>query len=145
MENKNNVSIEKPWAVYGGLTGCCMIGYVVKTSQNKLFLQTCENQQYLLEEREFREVTTFKTSQELIDYFFNNQLLSDNNYSKRDLTILIHSHFPTAMKQESLQSLHDTLAAYQKNLLAQTSPKCTPPIPQRRIDSMEPGYSEAND
>jgi hypothetical protein len=49
------------------------------------------------------------------------------------------------MRQEYLQSIHDILYT----TFAQSSPKCTPTehyvTPFRRIDAMEPRYSEPDD
>jgi hypothetical protein len=128
----NEEKIEKLWAVYGGLTGCCNMGYVMKISSGKVYLQAYETQKFDLDEREASKVTTFKTSKELIDYFFNNQILTDDAYSKQDITKILIVQFPKAIKKEKVQSLHDTLVAYQnKRESSQSLPKCTYEKPKR--------------
>lgn len=75
-------------------------------------------------------VKTFKTSKEAIDYFLRNQVSYEDPFSKREITMLLLSNFPKALKQEAVQNIYQTLIAYKNKLSSQSLPKCTFPSPE---------------
>jgi hypothetical protein len=120
---KISEGIEKPWAVYGWYLGTWDIGRVVQKGRNSLDLQYIEGQMYPPESWDPKWVKTFRTSKEAIDCFFKTQSSFYDASSVKSITDRLIDDFPKAMKQESLQTIHDVLSAY-----AQTLPKCTPTV-----------------
>lgn len=90
-----------------------------------MYIQYCEGQHYPPECWDSKWVKRFDHSTEAINYFFEHQGLVEYPNSIRDTTRRLIINFPTAMKQESLQTLHDTLVAYKNKLSSQSQPKCT--------------------
>lgn len=79
-------------------------------------------------------VKNFRTSDEAVKYFFENQSFLDYpRLSKSDITKRLSVNFPKALKQESIQNFYNTLVSYQNKLSSQSSPKCTI-SEQERID-----------
>jgi len=107
-------SIEKPWAVYGLFTK--FIGKVIQEEPDFIGIKLCERNYFSLYLKKSR-IKQFKTSNEAIDY-----VLCNSEYLKEGLLKNLIDNFPTLMKQEAVQSLYDTLLAYQTKLISQSSP-----------------------
>jgi hypothetical protein len=122
--------IEKPWAVYGWFLGAWDLGRIVEESEdskNTVLIQYWDEQTDSPACWKSKFVKRFDTSSEAINYLFENQSLGlDSVDTKEEIFRRVLYRFPTAMKQEVLQTFNDTLVAYQNKLSSQTLPKCTP-------------------
>jgi hypothetical protein len=108
-------SIDKPWAVYGFGFGATDIGRLISLSDDEKVghIRSSEGQYYPIEPWDMGYVKTFKKSIEAISYFLKNQsFLKEMPLSEKDITQRLIQAFPTTLKQEALQTLHDTLVAY---------------------------------
>jgi hypothetical protein len=121
---ENIKPIEKPWAVYSFGGGPSGIGLVVSDDSDVIRIQYSEGQLYPAELWETRAVKRFDSSQEAIDHYLNTGSIFEKE-SPQDLTRMLKTFFPKALKQEQIQSLHDTLSAYESKQRSQSSPKCT--------------------
>jgi hypothetical protein len=118
---ENIKSIEKPWAVYSWGGGPSGIGLVVSDDSGVIRIQYSEGQHYPAELWETRAVKRFGSSQEAINYYLNTGSIFEKE-SSNELTHMLKTFFPKALKQEQFQSLHNTLLAY-KEQRSQSSPK----------------------
>jgi hypothetical protein len=107
-------SIQKPWAIYGLVTK--FIGRVSSDHDGFVNLLYSEGQLFLPQSWSFRHVHRFDNYQEAIDFL----LRQYGGYSRRQLTEQVLDDFPKAVRQESLQHIHNLLSVY-----AQSQPKLT--------------------
>jgi hypothetical protein len=148
MESKQ---IEKPWAVYG--FGRDMIGKVVeicglKKDIAKIAYSDTDSFPDLWE---LTFTNLFSTSREALEFYYNRHPVSVSCSEK--ILEIFSSRFKGEQanlegfipweRREGLQQLVNTLSTYHKQR-SQSSPLYAEPG-IRRIDAMEPGYSEADD
>jgi hypothetical protein len=147
---KLQTRIEKPWAVYHLVP---KIIKIIKEEKNGLTIQDSEKQEYFPQIfLSHNNVSRFDNPLDAIDYLHSTYL-----ENKERLIQTFLENFPTAAKHDYLQRMHDILHVH-----SQRQPKFTDPIgimgegptrfiPSieipyvRRIDAMEPGYSEPDD
>ena len=114
--------IKKPWAVYshGLFSG---IGKVIKEwSDGYVILQYSECQHFFPQGWRPNSVKRFSTVKAALEHRL---IFEADSFLKKKLVATFCQEFPTAIKQESLQNLHDTLVAYQNKLSSQSQPKYT--------------------
>jgi hypothetical protein len=116
--------MENKWAVYGWFGQAWDIGIVACNFNKGVYIKETEEQKTHLDYWDLKRIKRFDTSSEAIDYFFNHQGLAESPDSIEDITKRLTMNFPTAMKQEAVQSLHDILVAHY-DTLSQSLPKCT--------------------
>jgi hypothetical protein len=119
---EQNKEIEKPRAVYSHnlFSG---IGEVIQEwPDGYVMLKYSENQHFSPQGWKPNFIRRFSTAKAALEYRL---IFETDSFLKKKLTTSFYQEFPTAMKQEAVQTLHDTLIVYKNAKLSQSQPKCT--------------------
>jgi len=127
MLNKNNESIEKPWAVYGAWLGATAIGLLSeKPSDQSCYIIYSEGQHYPPELWDTNYVHLFSKLSEATDYFLKKQCpVLEDQYSKNELLRHLEIHFPKAIAQEKKNELTSLVNLLSNLSNSQSLTKCT--------------------
>jgi len=120
MSNKTQKPIEEPWALYQPLWKKFLIGRVVRESKIGLYVQESENQLFLRKIWLPSDVERFSSFSQAVQFYGE---IHRDTTMEDELTKKILTDFPTTVRNECLQQMHDILSVY-----SQSQPSCTPTV-----------------
>ena len=113
--------IEKPWAVISlGENRAINIGRLIEVFSNKGGKVQFWESQVFPELWDMDHVKTFSNSKEAANYFFKNQIIYEDRFSRKEIATKLLVNFPQAMKQESIQNFYNALVSYKNKLSSQS-------------------------